>query len=129
VLEEGVVGKIDGKGKASVELERGSSCKSCCACSQVADGKMMIEAANPIEAQPGDKVRLYIETKGFLLGIVMLYLLPALGLFLGIIVGSRADSDYIGILLGLILMFILFVGARHYGKRNISYSARIVEII
>jgi len=125
LLEEGVVVQIiDGK-TASVELERKSACAKCLACSTGPGSRMRIEACNPPGAVPGDRVRLKIEARGVVLGMTLLYLLPALGLIFGIVVIKGSAS----VLLGVILMFLFFQVARYYGRKRASYTAEIKEII
>lgn len=136
MLEEGIVVEVRNSGKAFVELERKSSCGVCSACSISSSGKMNIEADNPIGAKPGNRVKIDIKAKGLVLGIIAIYLLPALGLIFGIIFGSKISEEFslgmnpdnFGMLLGVILMFLFFIIARYYGRRRILYSAEIVEI-
>jgi len=136
LLEEGTVVRIEGDGKALVELERKSACGACCArqteggqaCSLSAGGKMQLEADNPVSAKAGDRVRLDIEAKGLAVGMAMLYLLPALGLIFGIILGERISSNT-GVLFGIILMFLFFIIGRFYSSRRVSYTAHILDKI
>ena len=137
MLEEGTVVRIEGDGKALVELERKSACGACCArqteggqaCSlSSAGGKMQIEADNQVSAKTGDRVRLDIEAKGLVAGAAMLYLLPALGLIFGIVLGERISSNA-GVLFGIILMFLFFIIGRFYSGRKVSYTAHILDKI
>ena len=137
MLEEGIVVDIKDGAKASVVFERKSSCGICCACSMAGSGKMHIEAYNPVRAKSGDRVKLEVKTKGLVSGVILIYLLPALGLILGIVFGSRLSKGFslaigpetFGILLGATLMLFFFIIARHYGTKNTSYSAQILEIL
>jgi len=128
LLEEGTVVRIEGDGKALVELERKAACGACCACSFSAGGKMQLEVGNSVSAKAGDRVRLDIEAKGLVVGMAMLYLLPALGLIFGIVLGERVSSE-VGVLFGLILMFLFFLIGRFYSRRKVSYTAHILDKI
>jgi len=125
MLEEGVIVRVKDNRSATVELERKRACGSCSACSGGETGRMTIEAFGPAEVKTGDKVKLNIEARGVVLGIVLLYLLPAVGLIFGILL----NPGKWGVVLGLIFMPLFFVIARYYGKRKVSYSARIIEMI
>jgi len=137
LLEEGTLIDIGSGGKATVELERKSACRKCGACSPVPGGKLIIEASNPAGARPGDRVRLAIEARGITGGIVMTYLLPALGLIFGIFFGTKLtsafgqgiDPELCGVLAGLVLMLFCFAIARCYNRKKVSYSAQITEVV
>ena len=89
---------------------------------------MQIEADNQVSAKTGDRVRLDIEAKGLVAGAAMLYLLPALGLIFGIVLGERISSNA-GVLFGIILMFLFFIIGRFYSGRKVSYTAHILDKI
>lgn len=137
MLEEGTLINIGSGGKATVELERKPACGECGACSSTPGGKLTIEASNPAGARPGDRVRLAIDARGITGGIVMTYLLPVLGLIFGILFGTKLASAFgqgmepelCGILAGLALMLFCFAVARRYGRKKVSYSAQITEVV
>ena len=83
------------------------------------------------------EVELNIEVADFMKAVFFIYALPAIGLLTGM-AAAYAAAPSLGItrlrepfsaLAGLLLMFVLFIIARIYGKRyRGSYSASITGI-
>jgi positive regulator of sigma E activity len=136
LLEEGIVKVVSGK-RAHCQLDRKGACGCCLACAPPGSGEVSLEADNRIGAEVGDRVRLHVETKGVFWGISALYLFPAVGLIVGIILGNtiaarsslRMDPDNAGILFGTGLMLLFFLIGRLYGRKKVKYSASILEIL
>ena len=98
---------------------------------------MMILAANPLNAEAGQRVRIAFkaETKGK--ATTILYIIPLIGLLLGAFVGDTFDPfgnrDASAAFFCLLFVAITFLGIRYYShrryERNMSYKPTIVEII
>ncbi len=98
-------------------------CHQCSGCG-AAQQKMMINAKNPIEAKPGDRVILEAETAPVLKAAVMLYILPVVLFIAGYLAGEWLWQNGIWLsLLGLLSGFAL-VGAydRHLSGKNTVYT-------
>jgi sigma-E factor negative regulatory protein RseC len=92
--ETGVVMETSG-GTAKVMMNRGGSCESCSAsgsCKAVSDDRVM-EAENPLGAEPGQQVVLEIESGMFLKATFLTYMLPVIFLFLGAYLGGKFGPD------------------------------------
>ena len=104
------VTKILEPGYAEVFLERQSACSGDChhcgGCGAIRE-KLFVRAANPIGAEPGDRVLVESETKSVMISIFFVYLLPILLFFVGCILGAAIGwkpglTGGIGFLLGVI---------------------------
>lgn len=85
------VTKILEPGYAEVFLERQSACSGDChhcgGCGAIRE-KLFVRAANPIGAEPGDRVLIESETKSVMISIFLVYLLPIVLFFAGYFLGS-----------------------------------------
>ena len=85
------VRKINDDGTAQVVHIRESACSGdchkCSGCGAVKQA-MLIDAFNPIGAQPGDMVEIRSETGPVLMGAVVLYMVPLLLFFAGYLLGD-----------------------------------------
>ena len=127
MIEKGTVLSLKQDGKALIEIKRKPACQSCKACSLKNGQEVSIEAENIIGARVGDKVKLRIETKGLVLGITMTYLLPALGLIIGILLGNFIGLESLSVVPGIIFMLLLFMAAKWHGKTSIQSQAEVLE--
>lgn len=95
--EIGVVMEASG-GTAKVMMTRSGSCESCGAagsCKAVSDDRVM-EADNPLGAEPGQQVVLKIESGLFLKATFLTYMLPVIFLFLGAYLGGKYGQEISG---------------------------------
>lgn len=89
MTQTGIVRKLLDKGMAQVEVERVTACQHCSGCGECIYGKqILVEAANKIFAQPGERVVLESATKTILQVTLLIYMLPVVLLFLGYAVGA-----------------------------------------
>lgn len=98
---------------------------------------MMILAANPLNADAGQRVRIAFkaETKGK--ATTILYIIPLIGLLLGAFVGDALDPfgnrDASAAFFCLLFVGITFLGIRYYSyrkyERDVAYKPTIVEIV
>jgi sigma-E factor negative regulatory protein RseC len=112
------IGCVTGYGEdgrlVCVEIEAREACRHCSGrnvCSPFGDDKkMLMEAVNEIGAQPGDVVRIEMESSSTLGAAFLLYILPVLGLFLGYILGeSLTGKETYGIIVALLAVAVTFV--------------------
>ena len=86
------VRKINDDGTAQVVHIRESACSGdchkCSGCGAVKQA-MLIDAFNPIGAQPGDMVEIRSETGPVLVGAAVLYMVPLVLFFAGYLLGDR----------------------------------------
>ena len=88
--EEGIVLEVL-EGQARVKIPKSSSCQGCChkgVCDPFGREHMVVVADNSLQAGIGQKVRVGFYTETQLKAILILYMLPLLGLFLGAIIGN-----------------------------------------
>ena len=115
--EEGMVSGVLPGNRVKVTVQRSEACHSCSAkgaCQtlggQTADLALILD--NTVNAEPGDQVRITIEESALVKASLVLYLIPALCLVGGALVGSLlagktgGDSNstaLVGSLVGLVL--------------------------
>jgi sigma-E factor negative regulatory protein RseC len=123
-------------GKAMVRLERKSLCERCGICSVGGKDFMLMEVDNLKEARVGDKVRIETPPGKILKISFMVFMVPLLGLLLGIFSGQLL-SGWLGLRslwqagLGIAFFLLGFLGVRWYDKkaqRGEGYRPRIVQI-
>jgi len=129
------------EGAALVRVRRHSACRDCGRCGMgTAGGEPVdpeIEVRNPIGAVVGEVVKISMDTRQLLAASFLMYLLPVLGLILGVALGQWAalefdlaagrGADLTGLGLGLILMALIYVFARRRGDR-MAASARFKPV-
>ena len=95
----GIVMKRESNRYAQVVTDRKGACGGCQSTphgcrSCLASAKMESRVANPLGAQPGDLVKVYLSSSGLFTGAAILYLLPIFGLLLGAFLGVWASAVY-----------------------------------
>ncbi len=139
--EVGTVREVRGE-KALVITDRQTMCGQCVAkgfCDMLGGGKEMIaEALNPIGAKPGDTVRIGIPSGTVAKASFVVYMIPAIGLAGGALVGyfagksSGADfnlTTLVGCLAGLgISLIAVRLLSNLLGERP-SYRPEIITIV
>lgn len=95
----GMVIKTESRGFAQVVTDRKGACGGCQSISDrcrscLASAKMQSRVANPIGAEPGDLVKVYLSSEKFFTGAAILYLLPVLGLLIGAFTGAWVATIY-----------------------------------
>ncbi len=71
-----------------VKLQRHDACNHCNACSAgVETEEMVLEAENLCLAEPGDLVEISLEESNFLAAVMIMYIVPLIGLLVGIGIG------------------------------------------
>ena len=95
----GIVIKTESRGFAQVVTDRKGACGGCQSTSDkcsscLASAKMESRVANPIGAEPGDLVKVYLSSDKFFTGAAILYLLPVLVLLIGAFTGVWVAKIY-----------------------------------
>jgi sigma-E factor negative regulatory protein RseC len=84
--EEGIVIEIFKDNMAKVKVGRHGECKNCGACP--GDSALVIEAQNFIGAKAGQKVAFEMKETNMLMAAFVVYILPLIAIFVGVIVGQ-----------------------------------------
>ncbi|NBG88836.1 SoxR reducing system RseC family protein [Isachenkonia alkalipeptolytica] len=121
----GIVKKIEGS-EAIVEIQRTSACgESCASCKGgCIPTKKYVEAINLPEAKAGQRVKIELQTKKVLNAAIIMYLLPLLSTFIGVLLGIWAggnmgdgsNQEAVGIATGLIFLGLSFLGIRLWDR-------------
>jgi sigma-E factor negative regulatory protein RseC len=140
IEEEGVVVESLG-GLAKVELVNKSGCGECSASGICrAGGGDLMEAANPLGAVKGQKVKVVLAPQVYLKASLILYGVPMAALVGGAIVAKEIsvrfpggmDSDLWAFLAGMSCLLVSFFGIRVYNnkvEKTLKYKPTIVEIL
>ena len=141
--EQGVVVKLVAGERALVNVHRAASCEQCAArgaCLTLGGGakKISIVVKNPVHAQAGDTVRLSMPELSVVKASTVAYLIPTLGLVIGILAGrfasglsgiSTGAGALVGGLAGIAAAFFI---VRRMGSRmseNEKYEPAITQRI
>jgi sigma-E factor negative regulatory protein RseC len=140
IEEEGIVSEIEGD-IARVAILKKSACEQCAASGTCHPGDQeLMEAANPLGAKKGQKVKVVVAPQIYLKASIILYGIPMAVFIAGAIIakkiamqsGSEADSDLWAFISGMCSMVISFWFIRRYNKRvekTQQYKPVIVEIL
>lgn len=103
IEENGMIVAVDGD-RAQVLTQRRSNCSGCrvkgaCGTSLLdrllGRREVRLDVLNPTDARPGDEVVVGVPEEGILIGSLVAYILPLIGLILGAILGQSA-TDSVG---------------------------------
>jgi sigma-E factor negative regulatory protein RseC len=139
IEEEGIVEEVEGD-TARVSIVKKSACEECSSAGICHPGEReFMEAANPLNAKKGQKVKVAIAPQIFLKASIILYGVPMAALIAGAIVMKNvgihygaADSDLWAFFGGVVCLGVSFLGLRAYNKKvevTREYKPIIVEII
>jgi sigma-E factor negative regulatory protein RseC len=140
IEEEGIVSEtVDGMAK--VAIMKKSACEQCAASGVCHPGdEDLMEAANPLGAKKGQKVKVVVAPQIYLKASIILYGIPMAVFIAGAIVaknlavnaGNEASSDLWAFIAGTACLIISFFFIRSYSKkveRTQKYKPVIVEIL
>jgi sigma-E factor negative regulatory protein RseC len=126
IEEIGIVSSIEGQ-TAVVNVPRKSTCEGCTAgtCT-TGEQSMEIVAVNKAGAQPGQRVKIVIQSYAYLKGTMMIYGIPALALILGAVLGKEViplflplmDPDLLSAIFGFGLLALSFFGVKKWANRK-----------
>jgi len=132
----GIVKKTEGN-EAVVEIQRTSACgESCASCKGgCIPTKNYVEALNLPEAKKGQRVKIELQTKKVLNAAIIMYLMPLLSIFIGVLLGIWAggnmgdgsNQEAVGIATGLAFLGLSFVGIRIWDRSR--KNSKKVEIV
>ncbi len=140
IEEEGIVAETEGD-TAKVAILRKSACESCAAAGICHPGDQeFMEAANPLGAKKGQKVKVVVAPQVYLKASIILYGVPMAALVGGAIIGKNlalkyageANSDLWAFISGMVCMAVSFLFIRMYNKKvekTQQYKPVIVEIL
>jgi len=135
--EEGIILEIHGR-IATVQLKSAGACSRCKAGCMERNGFMVAEAENPVGAKAGDTVSLGLDSKKALIASFVVFGLPLLALFIGVIATNLVterigyQNQTLSIIVGLIAFLLMFIPVKAYDrhlKKSGACSITIVEII
>ena len=140
IEEEGIVAEVEG-GIAKVSIVRKGACDSCAAAEICHPGEeSFMEAANPLGAKKGQRVKVVVAPQTYLKASIILYGVPMAALVGGAIIGKNlaeyygagAQSDLWAFIAGMTCLVVSFLFIRMYNKKvekTPQYKPVIVEIL
>lgn len=140
IEEEGIVVAVTGD-VAKVSILGKSACENCAASGTCHPGDQeYMEAANPLGAREGQKVKVVLAPQVYLKASIILYGIPMtifvaaaiLGKNLGLKFGNESNSDLWAFVLGAVSMCVSFLFIRMYNnkvEKTQQYKPVIVEIL
>ncbi len=140
IEEEGIVAEIEGD-IAKVAIVKKSACEQCQVSGVCHPGDQdFLEAANPLGAKKGQKVKVVVAAQVYLKASIILYGIPMAAFIAGAIIaknlavklGSEANSDLWAFLAGSVCLLVSFIFIRAYNKKiekTQKYKPIIVEIL
>jgi sigma-E factor negative regulatory protein RseC len=140
IEEEGIVAEIV-DGMAKVAVMKKSACEQCAASGVCHPGDQdLMEAANPLGAKKGQKVKIVVAPQIYLKASIILYGVPMAAFIAGAIIaknlairaGNEAGSDLWAFLAGTVCLIVSFFFIRAYNnkvERTQKYKPVIVEIL
>ena len=133
-LDNGMAEVVTDRKNACGGCEHSHGCRSC-----LTSAKMVAMVKNPVGADQGDVVSIYLKESALWTGAVFLYIIPVLWLLTGAFVGASLGSDLkIGetgaaILVGLFglalgfLMTMAITKSSSFGPKFVPQITRVVE--
>ncbi|MBM4031327.1 MAG: SoxR reducing system RseC family protein [Planctomycetes bacterium] len=133
VREEGVVVAVSGR-VARVRMRPGAECGRCCACSALGGPERELEAETGLAPPVGSRVVVEIEAGSPWLSSFLLFVLPLLGLIVGVAVGWQwppfgLGRDAAALALGFGLLALLFALAMVIDRRYVRPGQKPPEIV
>lgn len=125
-------------GKATLQIPRSTACgDKCGSCSShCKQEKIEIDVKNRLNAVVGDRVEVESETKTILGAAFLVYIVPVVMLFVGMIVANMiANSmgillnEFVSLLIGVVFMAVSFLGIRLYDRQHSKKQIEIFTMI
>jgi len=140
--ETGLVTDFAGENRIFVKIRRAEACHSCSArtaCFTLGgqSKEMVLELDNTINARPGDEVTLSMPEGSIIKASMVLYLIPAVGLLVGAILGNRLAGIWgmspdavsiAGSLVGLTVGFLISKGLSVKMSKESNYAPKLYSI-
>ncbi len=140
IEEEGIVVETDSE-TAKVSILTKSACEQCASAGICHPGDMeFMEAANPLGAKKGQKVKVVVAPQMYLKASIILYGIPMAVFVGGAIIaknlavkfGSESNSDLWAFIAGTACLLVSFLFIRAYNKKvekTHKYKPVIVQIL
>ncbi len=119
---------------AKVMLYRHYKCSGCGSCNKAMHPGSIVKAENLVNAKVKDKVTVIVSKKFNLMEFIIMYILPSIMFFAGLILGSffvpMGAPDFIGIVLAV--MFLAAAIALYMKTKHLYFpvfTIRIVKIL
>lgn len=128
-MPRGRVEKIQGN-IATVIIERQDMCGECHACEVLGEVKKCeIQCVNVCNSQIGDEVEIDLENSSFLKASFIMYILPLIGLFVGMGIPhyllqqqGKDLREIVSLVSGVAIMGIIFLIIKFYDKKKKYYN-------
>ena len=132
--EDGTAEVVTDRRNACGGCESSHGCRSC-----LTGAKMVAMVQNPVGAEQGDVVSIYLKESALRAGAVLLYIIPILWLMAGAFVGDGLGSNWrigatgtavLGGLAGLALGFMMALGisrSSRFGSGMVPKITRVIE--
>ncbi|MDY3052306.1 MAG: SoxR reducing system RseC family protein [Ndongobacter sp.] len=123
MLNKGIVIQRAGS-RCEVLVYRTEACGSCSSCGACDAKPTQYWIDNPLDAQPGDEVTLEMENKRFFASIFLLYGLPLILFFVGmlftyfVLLGGATDREPLALVGGLAGLALYYLAARVLDRRH-----------
>ncbi len=141
IEETGVVTKTDGA-MAKVAVQKRGACEGCAVrgVCETSDDGMEIEAFNPVQAQIGQTVKIFIKPQTYLKGTIIVYGIPLSAFIAGVIIGKNIgeryfktiSSDLVSFIAGFSALILSFVIVKAWSKKvetKVEYKPVIEEVL
>ncbi len=118
-------------GKATVRITRTDACGKCDACFRLGGNTADVDIDNPLNAQPGDTVAIELHGGSVLKASVLMYGIPLIGLFAGLLIGSLV-SELFAAILGVLCAagtYFIFRALEPKLSRMSTFKPRMIEIL
>lgn len=123
-----------------IRFFRHASCQNCGGCLLAGnrESEMLIPIPKGTRIEPGDRVKISMESSAFLRAALLVYLVPLLLLFIGYVAGNKlfvlfaleSHGEAGGVIGGLFFLFLSFLGLKFFDRRpsaSPSYQLRVVK--
>ena len=140
IEEEGMVAEVEGD-IAKVAILKKSACEQCAASGVCHPGDQeFLEAANPLGAKQGQKVKVVLAPQVYLKASIILYGIPMTAMIAGAIIAKNltlplvgdSRSDLWAFVSGVVCTAVSFLFIRSYNnkvQKTQKYKPMIVEIL
>ena len=129
--QEGIVLSVH-NGMAKVRTSRHSDCENCGSCP--GNSALVLDARNPLGAKPGQWVMIEVQEIGMLKSAFIVYMLPLIAVFIGVMIGGylagQLGSDLLNFEIGGgVLAFAVAILYVKYFDRSAGANVNMQPVI
>lgn len=133
--QQGIVIEVN-NGTAKVKVARHGDCENCGACA--GDNAMVLEVNNEIQAKKSQSVVFELKNEGMLKAAFIVYILPLLLTFIGVVIGNLISGMVNGMNsvfqfggggVGFLISIVIIVYYERVLKNNINKLPKITKIL